>query len=83
MQDLTIMSKFKRDRYLEKVRKGVHIFQKPDDGTYLGTLDPESNQGFPLFKTEQEAIDYGVGNNKTLKITLRSDRTQTFWFAYQ
>lgn len=82
MQDLTIMSKFKRDRYLEKVRKGVHIYQQPD-GIYFGRLDPQSREGFPLFKTEQEAIDYGVGNNKTLKITLRSDRTQTFWFAYQ
>jgi hypothetical protein len=83
--DLTVMSETERDRYLKQIQEGVQIYQLVEDGTYVGSIeggDPLSPV-FPLFRSQQEARDYGEGNNQTLRITLRQARSEVFWFAYQ
>jgi len=80
------MSKFKQDWLLEKIRKGIHIYRHPIEGTYLGSIekgDPSGRPMFPLFRSQQEAQDYGKGDNRTLRITLKQDRSEVFWFAYR
>ena len=80
------MSKFKQDWLLDKIRNCTHIYRNPEDGTYVGSItrgDPRVFPMFPLFRSQQEAQDYGKGNNRTLRITLKQDRSEVFWFAYR
>ena len=79
--DFESMSLFQRQRFLKRVRKGVHIFRHPSG--YAGTLERNDTKAFPLFKSETEAQSYGLGNNKTIKVKLKTDPKQVFWFAYQ
>lgn len=80
--DLETMSLLKRQRFLKRVRKGVHIYRMPD-GSIVGTLEKGDTKAFPLFQSETEAQSFGLGNNNTLRINLKEDPKQVFWFAYQ
>jgi hypothetical protein len=81
--NLETMSLLKRQRFLKRVRKGVHIFLNQTDGNYYGTLERNDTTAFPLFQSETDAQSFGLGNNNTIKINLKADPKQVFWFAYQ
>ena len=80
--DFEGMSLFQRQRFLKRVRKGVHIYKMPG-GSIVGTLEKGDTKAFPLFQSESDAQSFGLGNNNTLKIKLKLDPKQVFWFAYQ